>query len=102
MDDFAVEIHNIPNDKFFKYNEHALRAYLWDWAEIILNDQYQINIGSTDKFIKRADMPHLTLIDINFSRSDIKNIEYLNKIGSLKKLIKTMQLKCERLDKKPK
>jgi hypothetical protein len=101
MDDFAVEIHNLPIDKFFKFNEHALRAYIWDWAEIVLNDQYQINVGSTEKFIKRADMPHLTLVDINFSRSDIKDIDCLQKIGQLKKEIRTLNLKVQRLSDKP-
>lgn len=45
MDDFSLEFNNIPKDKFFRGNEHVLRAYLWRKLEEVMLDELQNQQG---------------------------------------------------------
>jgi hypothetical protein len=39
MSDFTIMLENLPNDKFFNGDEDAMRMFLWNHCETLLQEQ---------------------------------------------------------------
>jgi len=98
MDDFTVELTAIPNDKFFSGNLHILRAYLWEYVEEIMEDQFKKNADNPRFKLNRRHNPHLTIADITYSSKDTKEIDMLTDIGKIYKKVVEYKMKAKKAD----
>ena len=84
MDDFAVEMTNMPVDGFFNHSEAALKAYIWQHIETVLYDQYKTNCGG-ERYNEWHMMQNLHIVDVNFGKRTEKEVGVLLKLSQLRK-----------------
>ena len=98
MDDFSLEFNNIPKDKFFRGNEHVLRAYLWRKLEEVMLDELQNQQG---EFTRRAlqNQQHMGIVDITFAKTTYTDINLLKKLNSIWKDREMIQIRLDKYKK---
>ena len=84
MDDFATEFINIPSDHFFHHDENVLKAFVWEYCEKVMIDQYKIN-SMIEKKVKWYSLPELHVADVNFSKKENREIDVLLELSRLRK-----------------
>jgi len=80
-----VEITNLPKDKFFNHSDLAFKAWLWNYIELVMNDQFSLNAKNPNKRINFDTMLHMNVVDINFAKSDLIEFDLLSDLTALRK-----------------
>jgi hypothetical protein len=66
MDDFTVQIHNLPADARYDNKDEVLKARLWGHFDSLLNGD--------------NEQEKLEIVDITFGKKDIKDTDQLTKL----------------------
>ena len=117
MDDFTIEMKNLPNDFEFGYDDSALKACLCRHFEEVIKiesgstenlNNLGVELGKVKTEVKEGMGDYSTnrnlipgsnssipdskvheIVDINFGKKDIKEIVYLQRLADIKNEYKT-------------
>lgn len=90
MNDFSIRVKGMPLDHQYGYGENNLRAFLTQHLEGVIRDEMAAKGEAVAAdFDDIADRPALKsfdweVADINFGKTDMGYVEYLNKLADLR------------------
>jgi hypothetical protein len=84
MNDFTLELTNLPRDGFFNGKEQVLRTVLWDQLEQVMDDQYKLKVNDDKKAIDFARQEEYNIVDITFAKTDTGDSILLDKMNTLR------------------
>ena len=78
MRNFTLTFHNVPTDDYFEGNEHVLKYKLTKKLKELMEEE-SVERGITFT----TDDPKFQILDINFAKSNIKDVTIMLKMNKI-------------------